>query len=372
MANNYSFKDATAATLTAKSTDTGSVHVPHVNVDTLPAVTGTVDLGATDNAVLDAIEADTTTIAGAVSGTEMQVDVLTMPTVTVTATNLDVQSGGADLATTTQAGAIQTAVELIDNAAVVLGTATYTEATSTGLAAGAVRRDADTTLVNTTNEWGPLQMDANGRLKVEAFSGETLPVSFTGSTDAATQTTLASALTALQIMDDWDNGASDGASVSGDVAHDAVDAGEPIKNGGQARTTNPTAVADADRVNFIADKLGKQVVVGSVRDLKANQVTTITASTSETTIVTAVASTFLDLYGIIISNTSATLVNVAIKDATAGTTRFNISVPANDTRGFMLPESGAIKQSATNNNWTATSSASVSSLVITALTVANT
>src|SRR3990167_1632619 len=39
-------------------------------------VTGTVDLGATDNAVLDAIEVDTTVIAGAVSGTEMQVDVV--------------------------------------------------------------------------------------------------------------------------------------------------------------------------------------------------------------------------------------------------------------------------------------------------------
>src|SRR3990172_1269268 len=47
-------------------------------------VTGTVDLGATDNAVLDAIEVDTTTIAGAVSGTEMQVDVITMPSVAVT------------------------------------------------------------------------------------------------------------------------------------------------------------------------------------------------------------------------------------------------------------------------------------------------
>lgn len=60
--------------------------------------------------------ADITTIAGAVSGTEMQVDVLTMPTVTVTATNLDVQSGGADLATSAQGAAIQTAVETIDNA----------------------------------------------------------------------------------------------------------------------------------------------------------------------------------------------------------------------------------------------------------------
>lgn len=161
-------------------------------------------------------------------------------------------------------------------------------------------------------------------------------------------------------------------TVVGNIAHDTADAGAPVKIGGQARTTNPTAVADADRVNATYDKLGKQIVVGSIRDLKANQVTTITASTSETTIVTAVASTFLDLYGLIVTNTSATAVNVAIKDATAGTTRLNIAVPAGETRGFMLPEGGAIKQNATNNNWTATVSASVSSIIITALTVANT
>jgi hypothetical protein len=41
-------------------------------------------------------------------------------------------------------------------------------------------------LVNTTNEFGPLQMDANGRLKVEAFSGETLPVSLTSTTITGT------------------------------------------------------------------------------------------------------------------------------------------------------------------------------------------
>lgn len=222
----------------------------------------------------DAILADTTAIKtaveildNAISGNEMQVDVLTMPTVTVTATNLDVQSGGADLATTTQAGAIQTAVEIIDNAihvddaaftlgthsgvmmmgfagtqsvnandagaiametdgaihihdggntitvdgtvavtgvstlaeqqtqtthlstiagdttsiqtsveliddtVAVLGTATYLEATTKGLVIGAVRRDADTTLVDTTNEITALQVDANGYLKVEIFDG---------------------------------------------------------------------------------------------------------------------------------------------------------------------------------------------------------
>lgn len=158
---------------------------------------------------------------------------------------------------------------------------------------------------------------------------------------------------------------------SGSVAHDTVDSGNPIKTGGQARTTNPTAVDDGDRTNFIADKLGKQVVVGAIRDLKANQQTTITSSTAETTIVTAVASVFLDLYGLIITNTSSLGTKVTIKDATAGTTRFVFWVPANDTRGFMLNESAAVKQAATNNNWTATAGTAVSSLEITALTVQN-
>lgn len=83
-------------------------------------------------------------------------------------------------------GALLTSSQLIDDTIVMLGTATYTEATSVGQAIGAVRRDADTTLVGTTNEWGPLQMDANGRLKVEVFSGETLPVSLTSTTITGT------------------------------------------------------------------------------------------------------------------------------------------------------------------------------------------
>lgn len=81
-------------------------------------------------------------------------------------------------------GAALTSLQLADDVVATLGTTTYTEATTKGTTIGAVRRDADTTLVDTTNEIGPLQMDANGRLKVEVFSGETLPVS---GTVAATQ-----------------------------------------------------------------------------------------------------------------------------------------------------------------------------------------
>lgn len=158
----------------------------------------------------------------------------------------------------------------------------------------------------------------------------------------------------------------------GDIANAATDSGNPIKIGGVGKTANPTAVTDGQRVNALFDKLGKQIVVGAIRDLKTQQITTITASVAETTVLTAVASTFLDIYAVICVNSSATATNVSFKDSTAGTTRFNIYVPAGETRGFMLPVDSAIPQATVNNNWTATSSASITSLIVTLLAVKNT
>lgn len=159
--------------------------------------------------------------------------------------------------------------------------------------------------------------------------------------------------------------------VAGDIAAAATDSGNPVKIGGVGKTANPTAVTDGQRANALFDKLGKQVVVGAIRDLKGQQATTITASTSETTIVTAVASTFLDLYGLTLTNSSATATTVTIKDSTAGTTRFSIVVPAGDTRGFMLSVDSAVPQATVNTAWTATSSQSITSLFVTALFVKN-
>lgn len=62
--------------------------------------------------------------------------------------------------------AIQTAVQLIDDTVATLGTTTYTEASTKGNVIGAIRRDANTTLVDTTNEVAPLQVNATGELKV--------------------------------------------------------------------------------------------------------------------------------------------------------------------------------------------------------------
>jgi hypothetical protein len=94
-----------------------------------------------------------------------------------------------------------------------------------------------------------------------------LPTGASTLAEQQTQTThLSNTATSVGVMDDWDNGASDGASVSGDVAHDGVDAGEPVKIGAKAIAygSNPTAVAAADRTDLYANRHGVLMVLGGV------------------------------------------------------------------------------------------------------------
>jgi len=160
-------------------------------------------------------------------------------------------------------------------------------------------------------------------------------------------------------------------AIIGATAADSPLAFAPVTEGGLAKTANPAAVSDGDVVNALHDKLGKRISIPALREVKAIQTTTITG-TSETTIVTAGGSgVFADLYRLIITNTSATAVTVTIKDATAGTTRYVFAVPAAATVGFSADAGSAAKQATANNNWTATVSSAVTSIVITAETVAN-
>lgn len=176
--------------------------------------------------------------------------------------------------------------------------------------------------------------------------------------------------TALSIMDDWDNAASDGASVSGDVAHDSPDAGEPLKIGGTARTANPAAVAGLDRVNATYDDIGRQVVVlNHVRDLVVQQHASNTDGT-ETTILTAgAAGVFHDLVSIKFCNSSATAITVDVRDVTAGTVIDRFYVPAGQTVGAVY--STPFKQTTAAENWTMDASAAVSTLYCTVQAVKN-
>ncbi len=120
----------------------------------------------------------------------------------------------------------------------------------------------------------PLPVGTGGGVVLEGYSAATGATSVDlqyvagtatnvngGNRDAGTQTvTLADddpATVSLGVMDDWDNAASDGASVSGEVAHDDADAGEPVKIGGKASTSTPVAVDNNDRVNAYFDEYGR-------------------------------------------------------------------------------------------------------------------
>lgn len=192
-------------------------------------------------------------------------------------------------------------------------------ATDTGVVPLAIRDDSLTTITPADGDYTPLRTAFNGALWVQVVG-------------------IANAIMA---------------AVSGDVDHDDPDTGYPVKVGFNARTTNPTAVADGDRVNGIADDVGRQVVaIGQVRDLIVQQATTITNSTTETTILTAgAAGVFHDLVSLDITNASPTAVVVTIRDDTGAGTAYSYALAANG--GMVKVWTRPFKAGAAADNWTA-------------------
>ncbi len=209
-----------------------------------------VRLGATDNAVLDNIDADLTTIIGHVDGIE-----------------------GA-----------------VDGIEALIGTTNTTLTTIDG------RVDGIEGLLGTTN-------------------------TNTGNT-----------ATSLGIMDDWDNGASDGASVSGDVAHDAADAGEPVKIGGKAVSAEPTPVTANDRANALFDLVGKLIVLpyANPENFVSGAITSAMTGTTSTSLIAAPAAGLRNyITQITVSNAHATVgTDIIIQDGSGGTTLYTIPAAA--------------------------------------------
>lgn len=123
-------------------------------------------------------------------------------------------------------------------------------------------------------------------------------------------------------------------------------------------------LASGDTDDLQLNNRGRLRVTTSVRSFKVFQFTTITSSTAETTVLTGDVSNMLDVYGVIATNNSATVTKLTFKDATGGTTRFSLEVPALETRGFMLHCDCAYNQATANANWTATCGTSVNNVDI--------
>jgi hypothetical protein len=85
-----------------------------------------------------------------------------------------------------------------------------------------------------------------------------------------------------------------------------------------AKTGLPTPAADGTNVPALFDKLGKQIISGSLRELRDSVGNvTVTNSTSATTFIPGVSSQYVDIYGLALTNTSATTATeVLISDDT--------------------------------------------------------
>lgn len=172
------------------------------------------------------------------------------------------------------------------------------------------------------------------------------PVSGTVTANAGTN--LNTSLLALESGGNLAKIASAIAATGAAVPADAVYAGLI------STTAFPTAASAGNIVGAMGDKAGRAVVVlNAPRDLAGRQVTTISSSTSETTVVSSSSGNFIDITSLQITNASATIpVTVTLKDATSGTTAaiYDLAAGGGIVAQFPTP----LKQSVVTNNWTAT------------------
>lgn len=116
--------------------------------------------------------------------------------------------------------------------------------------------------------------------------------------------------------------------VSGGTAHDSPDTGGPLKTGGHASSTIPTAVsADGDRVDDWADRVGRKVVlIGSANP--ANPVTANGSAAGTSVIAAPGASLSLVVRKASVHNRASSAQVVSLRDGAAGTIRWTAELAA--------------------------------------------
>lgn len=184
--------------------------------------------------------------------------------------------------------------------------------------------DGADNLANTNNELVTAALNY-------AFDGTNWDrVTNNGGTEAtALRVTIANDSTGLVSVDD--NGGSltvDGAvTVTGNIAHDSPDSGNPVKIGGFAQLNERTAVADADRVDAWFDQIGRMVVLLGHANPEP-PVTVNATSSGNTTVIAAPGAGSLYIQKASVHNRAAANRLVALTDGAGGTTRWRAELIA--------------------------------------------
>lgn len=351
-----------------------------VNTGAVVVASSALPTGAATAARQDSQTTLLTTLAGAVSGTEVQVDVLTMPTVTI-------QDGGGSI-TVDGSVSVSGSVAVTDNSGSLtvdapVGTPVFVRL-SDGTSAIATLPVSVAAAVAVTDNSGSLTVDDGGSsLTVDgsvSISGSVAVTDGSGSLtvdDGGSSLTVDGTVAATQ-SGTWTVGLSSGTNgigkltansgvtigaveiaaaqtlatvttvstvttlttlTGGGVAHDGVDSGNPVKIGFKASSSlaGATMVASGDRVDAVAGIDGAQIVRPhcGLEDIVSG-VAAITDGSSTSVIAAQGSGVKVYITTIAISNSSATAVTVDIRDGAAGTVKLTLPVPAN-TAGVVLP-----------------------------------
>jgi len=120
--------------------------------------------------------------------------------------------------------------------------------------------------------------------------------------------------------------------VVGNIAHDGADAGNPVKVGGKAISSEPAAVANNDRANFLTDLVGKLITLpyANPENFVSGAITSAMTGTTSTSLIAAPASGLRNyITTIIVSNSHATVgTDIIIQDGSGGTTLMTIPAAA--------------------------------------------
>lgn len=203
-----------------------------------------------------------------------------------------------------------------------------------------------------TNSVASALIDSSG---VQYSTSNPLPIDDAGGSLTIDGTVVVSSITASTT------------AIIGDKRADEADGdSNPVKIGGVARTANPTAVANGDRVSATYDDIGRQLIRPvQVRDLiKTAYVTE--DEIQEVALLAGVASTYHDLIYVMCANESTGAINLDFRQTTGGTVQMSVEVPANGTAGVSLPV--PIPQDHADATWTVKNSASDNSNTVYSVT----
>jgi len=330
----------TGANATAVKVDGSAVTQP-VSAASLPLPTGAATaakqpaLGTAGTASADVI-----TVQGIASMTALKVDgsAVTQPvsgTVTANAgTNLNtsalaLESGGnlATIKTNTDNLALSQASTTSGQkgnlilGAVTTSAPTYTTAQSNPLSlttAGALRTDSSAT---TQPVSGTVSITANSAVNVAQVGGTAVDTNSGNKSAGTMRVVLATDQPSLTNALSVSNSGTFAVQAAGDIAHDAVDSGNPVKIGAKAiaHGTNPTAVAAGDRTDLYANRAGIPFSIGghpNIVTIRANY----TSAQTDQAIVTVSAGSKIIVTQIQAVCDAANTADVAVRVGFGGTT----------------------------------------------------